>query len=321
VTEKADPKTQESSRWFQETAKILRHDPLGPGLLRLTLHAPDIAAGASPGQFVNLRVSERIVPLLRRPFSLAGFDRDGGTVTIIYQVVGEGTRLLSECRPGQTLSLLGPLGRGFPLEGSSPLILVGGGVGAAPLIAAAQAACRSGRSVSALIGARTAEALIGEDAMVKAGVKVQVCTDDGSRGIKGFPTDLLDEAIRANDGIRAGSYTRAGDVTRVNDPIRAGDATRVNDPIRAGDAIRGIARVAPQNLPEILACGPAPMLKVVQDIARRTETPAYISLETIMACGVGACLGCSCRLKSGCREIFGKVCTDGPVFNAREVAL
>lgn len=266
-------------RWFQENAKILRHDPLGAGLLQLTLHAPDVAASASPGQFVNLRVSERVVPFLRRPFSLAGFDPDRGTVTIIYQVVGEGTKLLTEYRPGQVLSLLGPLGRGFPLGGSTALILVGGGVGTAPLIAVAQAVRRTGRAVSALIGARTAEALIGEDAMITAGVKVQVCTDDGTRGVKGLPTDLLD------------------------------------------DAIRGTAGVSPQSRPEIFACGPVPMLKVIQDVARRTETPAYISLETIMACGVGACLGCSCRLKSGCVEIFGKVCTDGPVFNAREVAL
>lgn len=265
--------------WFQQDGKILRHEPLGPGLYQLTLHASDIAGSASPGQFVNLRVSERVVPLLRRPFSLAEFDPDRGTVTIIYQVVGEGTALLAECRPGQVLSLLGPLGRGFPTGGTAPLILLGGGVGTAPLIGVAQAARRAGRSVSALIGARTVDLLIGEEAMIKAGVMVQVCTDDGTRGVKGFPTDLLEDEIRSRTA--GTTYGR----------------------------------------PEVFACGPVPMLKVVQDIARRTGTPAYVSLETIMACGVGACLGCSCRLKSGCREIFGKVCTDGPVFDVREVAL
>ena len=122
-----------------EEAIVLQQELLAPGVYRLALKAPQIARQAQPGQFVHVRVAVTAAPLLRRPISIAGAQEDG-TLILIYRVVGEGTKLLSALAAGATLNLMGPLGNGFKLEGKQPL-LVGGGVGLAPLLFLAQRLC------------------------------------------------------------------------------------------------------------------------------------------------------------------------------------
>ncbi len=238
---------------------------LAPEHRRMVLHAPDIATSAAPGQFVHLRVHDSLHPLLRRPFSVARRDVTAGTLTLIYRVVGEGTARLADRRPGDRMDVLGPLGRGFRmLPGKIPL-LVGGGVGIAPLIFLAEEARRTGRQVELLAGARTAALLVGEEDLREFGVECCPATDDGSRGYRGPVTGLVAGRL---DG-------------------------------RA-----------------VYASGPPAMLRQVQLLAE--SVPAQLCIEGVMACGVGACLGCSCRTRDGGRRL---VCTDGPVFDAHEVSL
>lgn len=162
----------------------------------LTLSAPEIARAALPGQFVHVRCSATTDPLLCRPLSVAGTDQEA--IRLIYQVVGRGTELLARGRPGDTIALLGPLGRGFsaPSAGSG-VVFVAGGVGVAPLIFLGEWLGRKaeGVSVTALVGARRADLLLGVEALRAAGAEVLTATDDGSAGHQGFAAELLASAL------------------------------------------------------------------------------------------------------------------------------
>jgi dihydroorotate dehydrogenase electron transfer subunit len=248
-----------------EEARVEENRLLAPEHRRMVLHAPDIGASAEPGQFVHVRVHDSLHPLLRRPFSVARRDRTAGTLTLIYRVVGEGTARLADRRPGDRMEVLGPLGRGFRMLPDVIPLLVGGGVGIAPLIFLAEEAVRKGRQVELLAGARTAALLVGEGDLRELGVECCPATDDGSRGYRGPVTGLVAGRL---DG-------------------------------RA-----------------VYASGPLAMLRQVK---RLTESaPAQLCIEAVMACGVGACRGCSCGAQGGGHRL---VCTDGPVFDAHEVNL
>lgn len=173
------------------TALIRSHEPAGRGYLRLILNAPEAAANALPGQFVMLRVSENLDPLLARPFGIASIPTKS-SIEILYRVMGRGTSLLTQMEAGHSLQLLGPLGKGFPMpEKEKIALLVAGGSGFPPLQFLAQRV----KSPSHLfVGARNKESL------PPAGVlksfkenttKVHIATDDGSIGVKGMTTDIL----------------------------------------------------------------------------------------------------------------------------------
>jgi dihydroorotate dehydrogenase electron transfer subunit len=152
-----------------------------PGVVRLVLHLPGAAATCMPGQFLMIEPCEGAFPVVRRPFTVSDADPAGGTVEVVFQVVGEGTGMLAGLSPGEGLRVLGPLGRGWqPAEGS--WLLVGGGLGSAgfPLLR------RSVRSAAVLVGARTASLL------PRTPEGAFVATEDGSLGKRGLVTDLLD---------------------------------------------------------------------------------------------------------------------------------
>lgn len=166
---------------------------IGQGdIYKLTLRAPEIARRAVAGQFVEVRCAPgraaAVDPLLRRPFSICEILPDG--VSIIYRVVGRGTRALSELPAGAELDLMGPLGHSFPdpAAGQGRLVLVGGGLGIPPMVAAAVRAVAAGRDVVAVVGARTEAFLAGLTELSATGVPVTVMTDDGSVGQKGLVT-------------------------------------------------------------------------------------------------------------------------------------
>jgi len=152
--------------------------------------APKIAQRVYPGQFLSIRLSDKLEPLLRRPFSVHRVN--GPAVEIFYQVVGVGSRILSGKKAGEFLSIIGPLGNGFNLppaaNGFEP-ILVAGGMGVAPLLFAAEKlkACRT----LVFIGAKTKSQLLCQKELKDLGCRVKVATDDGSQGFKGKVTDLL----------------------------------------------------------------------------------------------------------------------------------
>ena len=252
-------------------AKILSHLPAGRGFYRLVLKAPETAASALPGQFVMLRVSENLDPLLARPFGISAVP-SRSSIEIVYRVAGRGTALLTGMEAGHTLSLLGPLGKGFPMPGKDRLpVLVGGGSGFPPLHFLAQ---RAGSRAHFFIGSRNKECLP-PASIIKSfrdvTARVHIATEDGSTGSRGMSTDILNAFLSKME-----SKTRL----------------------------------------VIYACGPHAMLAAVSRTAAGHSIPCYVSMEERMACGLGACMGCSVPVKAGG---YKRACKEGPVFDSSEI--
>ena len=163
--------------------RIVYKKPLNPTVTMMDIEAPLVAAKAQPGQFIILRVDddgERI------PLTIAGYDRDKGTVRIIYQIVGATTKKLDQKAEGEYLQdFVGPLGRPTELDGLKKVCIVGGGVGCAIALPIAQALHAMGCEVTSIIGFRSKDLLILEDEFRVASKQLYVMTDDGSYGEKG----------------------------------------------------------------------------------------------------------------------------------------
>lgn len=243
---------------------------MGRGYYRLVLKAPDAAAAARPGHFVMLRVTGNRDPLLARPFGISSV-LSKSAVEIVYRVVGRGTTLLTSMQPGGSLAMLGPIGNGFPMPGRGVLpILVGGGSGFPPLHFLAQRL----RGAHFFIGSRDKECLppAGIIKSFKEVVeRLHVATEDGSFGIKGMSTDILDLFL---------------------------------------------SKTEKKSNMVIYACGPHGMLSAVSKIATQHSIICYVSMEERMACGLGACMGCSIPQKAGG---YKRACKEGPVFDSREI--
>ncbi|OLE65617.1 MAG: dihydroorotate dehydrogenase electron transfer subunit [Acidobacteria bacterium] len=183
-------------------APVIRHDVLGRDHFLLTLECPAIAREARAGQFVMLRAGRGFQPLLRRPMSICRvLPGRRGRIQILYKIVGEGTRCLSQQPVGATVPTLGPLGNGFRLapDGTRP-ILVAGGIGIAifPFLVEALRAAR--RATPLLIyGARANRDLVALDFFRARDVPMRLATEDGSRGTKGFVTRILEPLLARKD--------------------------------------------------------------------------------------------------------------------------
>jgi dihydroorotate dehydrogenase electron transfer subunit len=255
-------------------ARVQHHQKVGTDYFRLRLLCPEIARLAHPGQFIMLRVSDQIDPFLRRPFSFSRIFPPGektargeevGTLEVCYQVVGRGTSLMTHLREGQRVDILGPLGNGFwEVEGRQRAVLIGGGIGIAPLIAWAETLHGSQRrakkgvqnlgkasEVRVLIGGRRQGDILGIKEFRKMKIEPQVSTEDGSLGLKGLATDLLERELLT----------------------------------------QGHSSVA------VYACGPMPMLAAVGQIVEQFDLPCQVLVESRMACGMGACLGCTVKIR------------------------
>ena len=181
-------------------ARLIENRAVGPLIYRADLDAPEIAAQARPGQFVMVRVDGRtgpsLDPLLRRPLSIHDVpDRKAGLVRLLYRKVGRGTALLAQARPGEAWDLFGPLGQGFPaVEG--PKLLLGGGLGLAPLLFLARET--AGQADGRLrLGARNAAELVCLDDFKETGLELSIFTEDGSAGEKGLVTKGLAEELKS----------------------------------------------------------------------------------------------------------------------------
>ena len=177
--------------------EVVENGPVAAGISRLVMRAPELAAAIRPGQFMNLAVPGDASHLLRIPLSFASADAQAGTIELVYAVVGEGTARLAAMAPGDSSTVLGPCGHGWRLpDGGGRCLLVAGGVGAPPVVAATRMLADAGHACDVVIGARTAELLWGEEAAREAGAAdVRVCTDDGSCGAHGFTTDVMRELL------------------------------------------------------------------------------------------------------------------------------
>lgn len=259
---------------------------VAPCVYRLEFEAPDVARRALPGQFVMVRPEGAgTAPLLPRPFSLYRLWPDLGRAALLFRVVGEGTRELARLQPGERLSVVGPLGRGFKVQdGLEAAYLVAGGMGVAPIAALAESFSRAGVKTVVYYGVRSESEVIPEAReFLAAGADELVLACE-----EGLPVVVTGE-------------TRA-----------AACQGLVTDPLSE--------RLAREPRP-VFACGPRPMLARVAELAREFRVPAQVSLETHMACGFGVCLGCVTALRDkngGVR--WGRVCSEGPVFLAEEVA-
>ena len=251
---------------IQEKCRVIRLERLSADTRRLVLSAPKVAAEARPGQFVMLGSSPDYDPLLRRPFSV--HCTDGDQLVLYFRVVGKGTAWLSAARPGDELSLLGPLGKGFRLA-SAPAILVGGGIGIAPLLLLAkELAGENNRPTAIILAGRTASELTPlEKSFSPWTANLLFATDDGSLGLKGRADEALSSLPPAPDAV-------------------------------------------------VYACGPPLMLAAIARFCRSKKIACQVSVESAMACGMGACLGCAMPAADGNHGGYVHVCVDGPVFNA-----
>lgn len=183
-------------RQYQLSATVLENRKIGPASFLLTFRSRQIARSARPGQFVQVRVEDGFSPLLRRPFGVHCTKKD--RVEILFEVVGRATEILSGKRPGDRIGVIGPLGRGFdarPVRGQQPVI-VAGGIGIAPLFLLAKNLCAGNAPAPlVLLGAKKATGLLREKELRKLGCAVKAATDDGSKGFRGFVTQLLEQVL------------------------------------------------------------------------------------------------------------------------------
>ena len=264
---------------IQEKAKVLWNNQLSPGYYRIGLTCHQRYSHAKPGQFIMLRFPDRLVPFLRRPFSIHRLILTDGQATgveILYKVVGEGTKKLSMCRAGEVVDILGPLGNSFSISNKyQHVFFVVGGIGVAPMPFLASSLLSQGVDPSecvVFIGGRSEEDLLCRDDFLNMGMTVQITTDDGS----------------------------------------AGDQCLVTQPLET---------VLDRHRPDIIyACGPLEMLKCVVGIAEKLKVPCQVSIETMMACGMGACLGCAVE-KPEASSNYLHTCIDGPVFDSRQLKI
>lgn len=173
--------------------KIVKKEVLNPTVTRMDIEAPFVAKKAQPGQFIILRVDEEGE---RVPLTVADYDREAGTVAIIFQVVGATTEKLNQKKEGEYIcDFVGPLGKATDIEGKKKVCVVGGGVGCAIAYPVAKALSGNGCEVHSVIGFRSKELVILEDAFDKASAKCVKMSDDGSWGEKGLVTDALRKLI------------------------------------------------------------------------------------------------------------------------------
>lgn len=175
--------------------KILANEAINANVKRMVIEAPQIAEAAQPGQFVHVKKPDS-VNFLRRPFSIADADRENGTITLIYRIVGKGTAEYAAMKVGEAFSILGPIGNGFALKDGRPL-LVGGGVGIAPLIYLSRQL--KDQKPILLIGGKNKDEVFWEKYLQEFADKIYITTDDGSVGFKGFTVQLLPQILAENN--------------------------------------------------------------------------------------------------------------------------
>lgn len=177
--------------------KIVKKEMLNPTVFLMEIEAPLVARKAEPGQFIILRIDEYGE---RVPFTIADFNREKGTVTIIVQIVGKTTKDLSQLEDGQALlDFAGPLGQPTPLEGKSKVAVIGGGLGTAIAYPQAKKLHDLGADVTVITGFRNKDLIILEDELKAIANKLIVATDDGSNGTQGFVTDMLEKEILSGE--------------------------------------------------------------------------------------------------------------------------
>lgn len=246
---------------------ILRKEELIPGqTTMMVIDAPQIAKKAKPGNFVMLRTSDKGE---RIPLTIADCDKEKGTITIVYLVVGKTTAEMNTLKEGgEFLDVCGPLGKPTHIENSGTVVCVGGGTGIAAMHHIAKGHVEAGNRVIAIVGARSKNLLLFCSELSSFCPELRIATDDGSEGHKGFVTEILQDIIDTEDEIA-----------------------------------------------EVVAIGPVPMMEAVCRVTQPTGTKTTVSLNSIMVDGIGMCGACRCTI--GGKTLFA--CVDGPEFDGHQV--
>jgi dihydroorotate dehydrogenase electron transfer subunit len=181
------------------TGEVLTHRKYGEHYHSLTIVAPDIGEHVAPGQFVSIRCPEGSSYILRRPFSVYRVHKRGGwasTIEIVFDVRGPGTAYLSSLRTHAAVDLVGPLGRGFAVPRTrAHCLLIGGGIGAAPLFFLADELRNEGHRVDCILGARSGRFLLNAIDVRRLASVYRITTEDGSTGERGLVTDVMEETM------------------------------------------------------------------------------------------------------------------------------
>lgn len=176
-----------------EDAVIVKNEPCAENIYDMVLKAPYIAEKAQAGQFVEIYV-ENGINLLPRPISICEINKENGTIRLMYQVVGEGTKIFSQLKDRQNIKIMGPLGNGFKIYRSYNNVFIGGGIGVPPLLETVKA-FKGVKNV--ILGFKNKDCVILEDDFKKLGAEVFIATDDGSYGFKGNAIELM-ESLNLN---------------------------------------------------------------------------------------------------------------------------
>ncbi len=279
---------------FLEEARVLSHLAYDAEQFVLRLSAPKCAAHAQPGTFAHLTCDPTIP--MRRPLSIMRVDPTAGWIEILYKVVGAGLHALAAKKAGDTVSVLGPIGKPFIAHPERPrALLIGGGVGIPPMVFLAER-LKADPAFRPLV-------LMGSE------VPFPFRTRPSATLIAGMPAGtiacmpLLEEwGVPSRLASRAdfpGCYS--GFVTEL-----------------AHEWLESLSD-AQRTEVEVFACGPTPMLKATAALARRHGVPCQVSLEEFMACAVGGCAGCTVEVRTAEGTAMKRVCVDGPVFEAHTV--
>ncbi|MCP3761933.1 dihydroorotate dehydrogenase electron transfer subunit [Domibacillus sp. A3M-37] len=256
----------------KELMTVVSQSEIAKNIFEMTLKGALVDQIDEPGKFVHLKAGEEMMPLLRRPISIARIEPEKQELTMIYRAEGAGTSALSRKRAGDQVDVLGPLGHGFPVQEAAPgqtALLIGGGIGVPPLYELSRRLNAKGVKTIHVLGFQNKEAAFYTEQFAALG-ETYVATVDGSLGEQGFVTDIVNK-----HGLQADIF---------------------------------------------YSCGPTVMLKAVEQL--HAAPNGYISLEERMGCGIGACFACVCHPTADeTGTAYLKICSDGPVFKAGEVAL
>ena len=279
---------------IQTSGTIISQRQLADHTYCLRVQTPEIAAQILPGQFFMIRPAAGNDPVLGRPFALYDVIRDGqGTpqaIEFVYHVIGKMTDLMSNWSQGEEVSLWGPLGNGFSLPQGQHLLCVGGGIGYTPFPAVLREALGTARFGSP---ARATEAVL-QRATFCYGTRnaAQRADLEGLDRLTG-----LDIQIATDDG----SEGHSGFVT---------------------DLVRNLLSKTGVDRPDaVYCCGPEPMMRAVAGICAEYTVDCWLSLETPMACGFGACFSCVTKVKVDDGWDYRRTCVEGPIFEASSLDL
>ncbi len=271
--------------------KILNKEDLNPQIFLMEIEAPAVAHRCEPGQFIMLRTDELGE---RVPFTIADFDREKGSVTIIVQAVGKTTFDMQKLKTGDTiLDFAGPLGKPTPLENLKKVAVIGGGLGTAITYPQAKKLSNLGADVTMIAGFRNKEAIILEDELKAVSNRLIITTDDGSNGVKGFVTQRLSELLENRESfdevIAVGPLMMMRAVCDVTRPYNIKTTVSMNPIMIDGTGMCGGCRVIVDGKPQF-ACVDGPDFDGhLIDWDSAIKRQAALKKEEQRACSDGVC--------------------------------